>query len=253
MPRKIVIEWSFEPADYFEEEVVVESDEYNLRIDDGHAQVTLDPKFVDEVDKLMETFSADLESRFLAVQLMTHEPFHLSKASRYDVKDDGTKHHYVKASITAKSSTGTVDLILLDADSNVVSDTKQDRIRKKRQFSEMAAKYGGLDKVLQQMLRSYGAAVSDPDNEFVHLYEIRDTAKKKFGNDSKTKAALNITKAEWNDFGRITCDEPLRQGRHRGQNIGSLRDATPQELERVRKIAAKIIENYMVYLDNQGT
>ena len=100
------------------------------------------------------------------------------------------------------------------------------------------------------MLKSYDSAVSDPNDEFVHLHEIREAVSKKFRNEKNAKSKLNITKTEWSDFGLITCTKPLLQGRHRGKNAGNLRQASLSELETVRKIAFKIIENYLIYLED---
>lgn len=99
------------------------------------------------------------------------------------------------------------------------------------------------------MLKSYSSSVSDPDNELVHLYEIRDAASTIFGSENNARSKLGITNKEWSDFGLIANKRPLLQGRHRGSNAGALRQADADELETVRKIASKIVENYMIHLE----
>jgi hypothetical protein len=39
--------------------------------------------------------------------------------------------------------------------------------------------------------------------------------------------------------------EPLAQGRHRGQQVGMMRDATDDELDEARKITQDLIEGFL--------
>lgn len=250
MIKEIVIEWQYEPKEYFEDQICIKYQDFELIIDNGLAETRLNPSYADSVDSLVSTLSQDLESRFLAVQVMTHEQYKLSKPSRYDIRLDGRRNVHIQVdSAVCVASGGKVDLIQRDAYGNIISDTRQERINKKRKLGDLAAKFRLKDPTLDQMLRSYSASVSDQKNELIHLYEIRDAAKKKFGNATKAKAKLNITISQWNTLGRLANDEPLTQGRHRGQNPGALRDADISELEQARRIAANIIESYLDYLE----
>ena len=252
MIQQIVIEWNYEPKDYFESSIVVEHKTLKIIVDSGHAESRIGPEYLDKVNDLMNELNEDLESRFLAVQVMTHMPYTLYKPSRYDLREDGTKNIYVHSEpLKCGVSLGTVDIVIRDADGNVVSDSKQERIDKKKWFAETAAKFRAKDQILDQMLKSYSASVSDPRNELVYLYEIRDSAVAKFNKSSTAKKLLNITREEWNLLGLLANNKPLEQGRHRGENPGSLRNAERSELEQARKIAAKIVENYMLYLENK--
>jgi hypothetical protein len=248
MVQQIVIEWNYEPKDYFESRIVIEYDRFEIVVDSGHAEARIGPEYLDKIDNLINELSEDLESRFLAVQVLIHVPYTLSKPSRYDLRKDGKKNMYLQIeSIVSTLSFGTVDLVTHDINGNVVSDSKQERIDKKKWFSALVAKFRPKDQVLDQMLRSYSASVFDPKNELIHLYEILDSVKTRFR--KKGKKTLNITNGEWNLLGRLANDVPLKQGRHRGENPGSLRDATGYELEQARKIAAKIVEHYVIYLE----
>jgi hypothetical protein len=250
MVQQIVIEWNYKPKDYFESRIVVEHDSFKIIVDSGHAEARIGPEYLDKIDKLIIELNEDLKSRFLAVQVVTHVPYTLSNPSRYDLRKDGTKNIYLQSKpLKFSVSLGTVDIVIRDADGNVVSDTKQERIDKKKWFAETAAEFRAKDKILDQMLKSYSASVSDPKNELVYLYEIRDSAVAKFQTSSNAKKILNITHKEWNLLGLLANRTPLKQGRHRGENPGSLRNAEGSELEQARKIAAKIVENYMIYLD----
>ena len=112
----------------------------------------------------------------------------------------------------------------------------------------LLAKYRRKDWCVAFLLNSYTEAVNDPDNELVHLYEIRDAIAKKFGGGSAAVKALKITESQWSRLGQLANDEPLKQGRHRGKNLGVLRDATEWELKEGRDIARNLVEAYLYYL-----
>jgi hypothetical protein len=250
--HQIVIEWSYEPKDYFESRIILKHDRIEIVIDSGHIEARLGPEYFDNIDKRILELNENLKSRFLAVQVVTHLPYNLSNPSRYDLWKDGTKNIYVHSeSLRSSVSLGTVDIVSRDAAGNVISDTRQERIDKKKWFAETAVKFRVKDTVLDQMLKSYDAAVSDPKNELIYLYEIRDSAIAIFKNSLNAKKQLNITNAEWNLLGLLANRKPLEQGRHRGENPGSLRKAEGNELEQARKIAAKIIESYLIYLEQK--
>jgi len=100
------------------------------------------------------------------------------------------------------------------------------------------------------LLNSYKSAMNDPNNEFVHLYEIRDALSKKFGGENKACKALNISGPQWSQLGNLTNNPSLRQGRHRGKNPGTLRNATVEELTEARNIAFFFVEAYFKYLES---
>ena len=249
MIEKIVVEWNYEPKDYFEDNITIEYDNYEIEINPGIASARIAPQYIDKIDEIINELNQDLESRFLAVQVMTHQKYNLSKPSRYDLKKDGSKNLYLQVEEMICVTSLSADLIVHDANGNVISDTKKERIDKKKWFSETSAKFRIIDQTLNQMLKSYSSSVSDPNNEMVYLYEIREAASKKFGGDNNAKSKLGITKNEWSDFGLITNKKPLLQGRHRGSNVGRLRQADVSELDTVREIASKIVENYMILLE----
>jgi hypothetical protein len=253
MIEQIVVEWNYEPNDYFEDNFTIEYDSCDIEIKSGIATAIITPIHINKIDEIIKKLNQDLESRFLAVQVMTHQKYNLGKPSRYDLKKDGTKNIYVQVEdMVCVLDIPPVDIIISDANGNVISDTKQERIDKKKWFSETSAKFRNKDQTLNQMLKSYSSSVSDPINELVHLYEIRDAVSKKFCVESNTRSKLNITKKEWSDFGLIANKKPLLRGRHRGNNAGELRQADFSELETVRKIASKIVENYLIYLEENN-
>jgi hypothetical protein len=150
-------------------------------------------------------------------------------------------------------SSRTVDLVVRDKNGNVISDSKKDRIENKKALAELAQKHRSSDLTTTSLLHSYRAAVNNPNNELAHLYEIRDTLSKKFGGQDAVCKALNISNKQWSRFGLLANNEPLRQGRHRGKNPGTLRDATEVELTEARNIARHFVEAYLWYLESKNS
>ena len=250
----VVLEWTFSPSDYFEEAIVIERDTYTMTIDNGTVEARIDPAAYDQEHKMRDELHDALNDRFLGVQLLTHRAYELSKASMYRLHPDGRRDVTLFAEpgvVTA--SVGTPDIVVKDKDGNIVSDSRTDRIEKKKQLAELAEKYRSQDQVLASMLASYKTAVNDPDNELVHLYEIRDALSTKFGGESAARTILALSDAKWSRLGQLANSDPLRQGRHRGRTVGELRDATELELKEARSIARNMLEAYLDYLERQNT
>jgi hypothetical protein len=136
------------------------------------------------------------------------------------------------------------DAIIKNADGIVVRDTRRERIDRRNDLARRAAVHL-TDLVANSILRSYSAALDDPDNELIHLYEIRDALSSQFRGERAAQMALNISSTKWRRLGSLANVEPLLQGRHRGGNPGALRDATADELEDARWIAREMIESYL--------
>lgn len=130
-----------------------------------------------------------------------------------------------------------VDVRVKDKEGNIISDSKRDRIERKKSLAELVSAHRASDGLLAAMLRSYDAGVRDPNNELVHLYEIRDALSVKFGGESSVRAAFAITASQWSRLGQLCNYEPLRQGRHSGKTGEALRDASEGELVESRGIA----------------
>jgi hypothetical protein len=247
----VVLEWKFSPPDYFEEPIHVKRDDYVMTISNGTVEARIKPELYDKDQSMRDRLHSSLNDRFLGVQLLSHKPYELSKASMYRLHPDGRKDITIfPEPIVIRVSTGEPDIIVKDKDGNVISDSRQERIQKKQELAELVEKYRQRDPFVAAILRSYNEAVDDRDNELVHLYEIRDAIAKHFGGESAAESVLGITGTQWSRLGKLANDEPLKQGRHRGKNPGVLRDATEGELREARSIARNLIEAYLNYLES---
>jgi hypothetical protein len=195
-----------------------------------------------------------LNDRFLGVQLLTHRAYELSRSTMTRVHPGGRREILCEGGTGRYVVSGsTADFRVTDKDGNVIADSKRDRLEKKKSLAELIASHRPKDTLLAASLRSHDAAVHDPNNELVHVYEIRDALHSKFKKDKATQTALGISETQWSDFGRLCNDEPLRQGRHRGKTGGALRDATEGELIEARGIARAMIEGYLRYLEGSAS
>lgn len=246
-----ILEWEFSPADYFEESYEVVRDDYTLSVNLGKAEARVPAELYGSDPEIRQKIHASLNDRFLGVQLLTFRPYTLSSPRRIRLHEDGRRDVIIEVQgVSAIAMGGTLDLRITAADGTVVADTKADRIAEKRLLAERIEKYRPTSSTLASMLASFGAATRDPQNELVHLYEVRDAVSSLFGGKSPAMKALGISAGSWSRLGQLCNDEPLRQGRHRGKNGVSLRDATHAELEEARELARSMLRAYVDFLAN---
>ena len=249
MDDHVVLEWNFSPPDYFEGPISLKRKNYLMTIENGKVQALIEPGIYGEDHKMRDELHDTLNNRFLGVQLLIHKPYELSNASVSRLLPDGRKVPTVfPESCVSIPSVESPDLVTKDKDGKITSDSKKERVQRKENLAELAEKYAHKDNLIKPLLKSYNSAVLDPDNELVHLYEIRDAMATKFGNEHLARKALGISRPQWSRFRQLANDEPLTQGRHRGRKVDSLRDATEEELIEARKIALDLILGYFNYL-----
>ena len=253
MSSVIVLEWKFSPPDYFESPTEIEQDNYTMTIDNGKAEAKIDSEVYEANPLMRDALHKALNSRFLGVLLYSHKLYDLSRPTMIRVHDDGRIDRFLSVEPgRLKLTGGEVDFQITDKDGNVVVNTKQDRIERKKAIADMVSKHAADDIVLA-LLRSYEDSVREPNNELLYLYEIRDALYAKFGR--KMQSILNISNSDWvwSWFGILCNNEPVQQGRHRGKRYSELRDATDDELSKARRFAQAMIKAYLHYLDSRLT
>lgn len=250
MSAVFLLEWKFSPSNYFEEPVEISRQDYTMTISDGQVQAKIDSALFEADPDMRQRLQDALNDRFLGVQLLTHRAYKLSRSTKTQVHADGRKDIFIEPEpARIVLSAGTVDIQVTDKDGNVIADSKRDRIEIKKSLADLICTHRPTDSLLASLLKSHAAAVRDPNNELVHLYEIRDALSAKFGGESATRKALGIGSTQWSRFGQLCNNEPLRQGRHRGKTGGVLRDATEAELTEARGIARAMIEAYLRHVE----
>ena len=244
MNARTDVEYSYEPTGFFEAETVVVCSLGTLRMTPGKAVMTLiQPRTIDRAAAAEVT--ALVKDVFHARQVLVHSRFRLTHPNVVHYRPDGGRDAVMLAEPDEyKWGAFSADILIADTAGNVVRDTKADRIAEHTAFLiEMASKVSASP-TLRRMLASYSAAVSDPGNELVHLYEIRDAVRAHYGGKTKALRALAISEADWQRIGRLANHEPLKEGRHRGEQTQPLRPATDDELEEVRATARRFIERF---------
>jgi hypothetical protein len=233
--------------------ITVECKGYTFVIDNGKVEAHINPAAYDKEHKMRNKLHDELNDRFMGVQLLAYEPYNLSKASMYRLHANGRRDITIfPESNVMKKSDGTIDTVFKDKDGNIVSDSRRDRIEKKKKLAELVAKHRAKDKTLESILGFYNAAVHDPYNELVHLFDIWEALEKRFNGYKAALNALGISESEYKKLGNPANNDPFI-GRHRGKKVGVLRGATEAELEEARSIVRNMIEAYLQYLENQNT
>lgn len=250
---EVLLQWTYSPTEFFESSIEIARADYRVDIASGSISARFTASAFDADEQIKQRLHDSLFDRMRGMQLLTRKPFQLSKPRLTRIGPDGGCHIFLELEgAVLKLSGGLVDITATNASGKVVRDTKQERIEKKRELAELVAKYGSRDRVLDSMLKSYEISTLDPNNELVHLYEVRESISVAFGGESNVRATLGISHDDWSRLGLLCNNEPLRQGRHRGRNLGGLRDATEAELSEARNISRLIIEAYLQFLDNSG-
>jgi hypothetical protein len=244
----VLLEWTFSPSDYFEEPITISRDDYSLVIASGTIRATIAGAAFDADPSMLTRLHESLIDRMHGIQLINHKPFELANPNLIRVHPDGRRDIVVELKGGELTLTGgVVDFRVTDKDGNLLHDSKRERLDRKRSFAELVSKYRPNDVLLRTLLASYDASTRDPNNELVHLYEIRESLAARFGGETETRTALGLPASDWSRFGQLCNNEPLRQGRHRGKSVGNLRDATEAELTEARGIARSMIDAYLDY------
>lgn len=247
---EVHLEWQYTPPNYLEQPIEIYRPGIRLEISNGIAVAHIEPEIFENNSSISDDLTKVIENRLYAVQVFTHKNFSLGKPSRSDLREDGKRNIFIEVpSIAIGISCGIPDIVMTDKEGNIISDTRQERIDKQKWFAEIADKYRDADSTLDHILKSYQKSVIDQEDEFVHLYEIRDALSAKFGGENNAKKKLEIANNEWKVIGELANHRPLKQGRHRGKSVGALRAAAPSELEAARKSAAYLIERYLFLLE----
>lgn len=249
MPDTLLLHWTFEPIDVFEESTELTCENQIFVIDRGAVTVQVPTTTSGAYEELGNQYHQMLDAAFLGAQLCNHRPYNLSRPGIVRITEDGIRHQISipQAGGLTFGGSAVVDILERAPDGSVLVDTKRDRITARNALALRVAEQFA-DSIVSALVRSYAAAVNDPGNELVHLYEIREALSKRFGGDREARDALGIPAGNWSTLGKLSNYEPLRQGRHRGQHPTQLREATEQELTDARKLARDMVERYLSFL-----
>jgi len=248
----IEIMWDYTPANFYEERVTWELEDYSIEIEAGHIIARMTPAIFDSQPGLPGSLRGKLISYFLGAQPVRRKVFEIHGGAVNRLWPDGRRETTleVQGAIQVHVS-AQADIIITDDKGAVVHDTRRDRIETTKNLAQLSAHYYMADPTLRKILDSFDASVRYPGNELIYLYEIWDALQTKFRRKKNARKALGISKPDRSRLTKLANLEPLNQGRHRGRFADRLRDATNAELSEARRIAREMIEKYLMYLDKQ--
>jgi hypothetical protein len=243
-PERTEIEWMYEPRDLFEAPYWHSEAEFELLVDGGRALAALNTPTASVPEGLEQRVKVTLDCIFLVRQLQLHRKYTLHGPRTYQ-HSDGRKNVSIRVGSAAVLVLGgQADVVVKDAAGNVVHDSRAERISRHKALLDSVTPKVGRSPALRSLLESYSRSVSDPDDELVHLYEIRDRLSAHYGGEQFARNALRITKNDWQRLGVLANVEPLAQGRHRGKHRGKQRTATEAELREVRDLVRSWILSF---------
>jgi hypothetical protein len=236
------LEWSYRPLDLFEEDYLVAEADYDLRFAAGKVVATLripqDPVPPDLETRIESHVKGVLEMR----QCQARRPYELHGPVGHHYDGTGKSVMIRAGTAVGRGHMLAPDVVISDADGRVLRSTRMDRVSSDFATLDVVAPRIKRSLTLRSMVESYAASITDPANELVHLYEVRDALTKHFRREGLARKALGITAAEWRLLGQLANDAPIEQGRHRGKHLAGRRPASQRELEEARTIAWKWIE-----------
>lgn len=196
-------------------------------------------------DALVKEIEDVIVSALSARMVLTHQDFKLEGVRiRQDRPDGSASTSVTLQGVALIATAGSVDVIQTDSTGRVVKDTRAERIATHQSFIALISNVGRKNPTLRQLMESYRAAVSDPKDELVHLYEIREALARHYVSEANALSQLGIAKSKWKRLGILSNVEPIRQSRHRGKHLPSIRPATSEEMNEARQIARELIENF---------
>ena len=242
-------EWHYTPKGFFESPVSFDEEGIAFKAADGVATAVVPATQMSDVSEQRHLVHTVLERRFMARQLVSQRAFSLPEPSLCRRYKDGRQDAYAFAKgAVIRLSGGTADMVVVDADGNVVQNTKRDRIAREERLADMVTRHGA-NPVVAKLLDSRKAASRDSANELVHLAEIEEALSSYFGGERKAMDTLGLSKPDWHKLTKPANDPTNPTGRHRGKHLGEMRRPSRAELEEARRISALMIERFLEHLD----
>jgi len=236
--------WTYQPVDFLEAPYHQTDPDFELVVEGGSVTVTLrtpqDPIAAAEQERI----GLRVKAVFLARRLQDRREYHLG-ASPCIVQHEGDKRHMTVQAQAAEVLMfgGRADVVMTDSAGVIIRDTKAERIAADTATLDLLTAKAERSLTVRGVLDSYSHSVTDPDNELVHLYEVRDALVAHFGNGKAARERLGISKAEWDRLGSLANGE-IEQGRHRGKHLAVLRPATSAELADARETVRRWITTF---------
>jgi hypothetical protein len=246
MISDIVLSWQYEPIDYFDDKLHFDFNGFKIEVSSGLINAEITSFDITNLSTLQKSLIVAIESPFIARRIIYDKEYSIGIATTTFKNKYGVSGAYISvpnATICIKAFPP--EIMLIDANGVVLSDTKKDRDNQEAALRELLLTNMSKDRALRRMVKSYLTAMSDHSNELLYLYEIRDAASEIFQGAHKARKRLCVPESDWQYLGKIANESPVLEGRHRGKHLDDLRSATHEEKIRARGIALDIIIKYI--------
>ena len=250
--KKVFANWTYTPKDYFKEEIKIDENDYSLKIFEGTVELVIKNVEDNDAAETHSKYSEFIESFFMNELFKKRYLYEIKPSTLNSKNDDGSVTIYLKPKRNSISVTfsSEVTWTKYDKDGNVITDSEEEKKKKQIDLLKKLQNALNKDELIKGLFESFKNSIKDPDNELVHLYEIRDAIQVHFGSKKNAVTELKITTKEWSDIGRLCNELPLLQGRHRGQKRAQIRNASRDELKLARELSLKLIESCIEYFNS---
>ncbi len=174
IPERTELEWIYDPDDLFEAPYQHSGVDFDLLINAGRAIATLNVPQNPVLPDVEERIRVVLESILLVRQIQVHRKYSLEGPRTYQYSE-GRKNISIRlGSVMEIESAGHIDFIKTDAAGNVIRDSKAERLDEHNFMMDSVVPKLVNSAILRSLFESYSRSITDPNNELVYLYEIRD-------------------------------------------------------------------------------
>lgn len=261
MESVVSLTWRYSPADIVLKVLGLDIEGHRLTVAGGLATLEIDGDAFDQDPTIQARAIDSLKSILDGFGIFYRNPVVVSTPQMVRKHADGHQTHYVELEPAKVSVSVSCSVKIIDEDGNVILD---DEVERKNREDAIAAHLLNqaqalghrlskhtADILLTRLVDSYKNSISNPNNELIYLYEIRDALAKRFGGEKGVCSTLGLSGRAWSRFGFLCNQSPIYQSRHRGMKYSEsdMRHASEAELQEARNFALGMIGGYINYLD----
>ena len=157
MSNMTILEWTYSPAEYFEEPVTFSKDCCQVTIQNGNIEARLTTEDFEKSPDIAKSLEASLNRRFQGTQLLTHKAYELSFSGRRCVHPDGQKDVFITPQVSRIALDAIIaDIVVTRTDGSVYDSKKE---ASKAAELDLCVQAGEIAFYLRQVPFDLGAGV----------------------------------------------------------------------------------------------
>lgn len=249
---KAIFEWQYLPANLSGLEQRFDALGATLVIDRGTARAEMDESQFRAAPDIGDTLLLVIKARVAPFEHLagTSLAFHHPPALTI-THDDGRPTEIHAQGHASVRITDHMHFQLVDKNGIVTFDSELDSLNGAQAKAELLTKHA-TDSLLSRLLVSLGQSRNDPDDEFIHLYEILEALATRFGHNQRICGALGVDLDQVKNFHRV-CNSLTTASRHRGLAKAPLVRPDATQYSFARGFAWELIVAYATWLDSPST